>query len=430
MIRARLTIVVVIVLALSPLHGFTRTSQEDEVVWEELAEVDDVTVSRGFELDEDASDPFRSDLVGLYALGIVHATEADARSTFNVTPNYLIASFQATGEEEGYTFDEPETVEIDDIGERHEALSVTATIEGSFVSLTMGVVTVQQGTWVQMLYGFGFNEEVVDHLAEVAADLEGRWPNGDPIVTGDDDLHTGGPWAMAPVADDVSADLVWVEAFEEGPDSAADIGMAGESPDDAEDPRLRLPDDLKGQEDQPAESSESDDEAIAEATPAPEDTGTEDDADDSAEVVPAEATEDVADDGSGGNVPSRLVEREPGPLTLWIILPAERFTAQADGTCVGAGAYAGMQPGGVVSLLDADAGAAHIESVMIESAGRIYFDSVLRQDVCAFRLDFTRVTPGTSVLVDLDRVVLGRFDHVAPAPDSGEPAAYEIVVGE
>jgi hypothetical protein len=428
MIRARLTLVVVIVVALLPLQGVTRTAQDDEVVWEELAEEGDVTVSRGFELDEDASDPFRSDLVGLYALGIVHATEADAQSTFNVTPNYLIASFQATGEEEGYTFEDPETVAIDDIGERHEALSITATVEGSFVSLTMGVVTVQQGTWVQMLYGFGFNEEVVDHLAEVASDLEERWPNGDAIGT-DDDMHVGGPWAMAPVADDVSPDLVWIEAFEEGPDSAADIGTERESADDAEDPDVQLPGDLKGQEDQPAETPGSDD-AVAEATPVPEDTGSENDEDDTGAIVPAEATEDSAEDAPDADVPSRLVEREPGPLTLWIILPGERFTAQADDTCVGAGAYAGMQPGGMVSLLDEGAGAAHIESVMIESAGSVYFDSVLRQDVCAFRLDFTRVVPGTSVLVDLDRVVLGRFVHVGHDADTGHPPVYEIVVGK
>jgi len=424
MIRARLMLVAMIVLAFLSLHGAAPTSAEsaqsaqDEVVWEEIAEERDVTVSRGFELDEKASDPFGSDIVGLYTLGTVHATEADARSTFNVTPNYLIASFQATIEDEGYTFDEPETVEIDEIGERHEALSISGTIEGGFVDLTMGVVTVQQGTWVQMLYGFGFTDDVVGPLAEIATGLEGRWPNGDPVAV-QDGLHTGGPWAMAPMPEDLPAELVWVEEFEQGPESAED-----EPAGDAADPGLQLPDDLKGHEESPAEPSGSDDAAV-EASPEVDERG-------------ADTGEDAADDGAEGgaeagadaNLPARLVEREPGPLTLWILLPGERFTVQPDGTCVGAGPYAGVAPGGVVSLLDEDAGATHIESVMIESPGRVYFDSVLEQDVCAFPLEFTSVIPGTSVLVDLDRVVLGRFEHVAPAPDSGEPVVYEIVTGE
>lgn len=427
MIRARLTLVAMIVLAFLPLHGATQTSAEpaqDEVVWEELAEERDLTVSRGFELDEEASDPFGSDLVGLYTLGTVHATEADARSTFNLTPNYLIASFQATAEEEGYTFDEPEIVEIEDIGERHEALSIEATVEGGFVSLKMGVVTVQQGTWVQMLYGFGFNDEVVEHLAEISSELEGRWPNGDPVSV-EDDLHTGGPWAMAPVREDLSPELVWIEELEQGPDSADD-----EPAGDAAAPGLRVLDDLKGHEEPPAESSAPDDEAIAGATPEVEERETGSDEDAAGEDASGEGAESGTEEGAGANVPARLVEREPGPLTLWIILPAERFTAQQDGTCAGAGPYAGVMPGGVVSLLDEDAGATHIESVMIESPGRVYFDSVLQQDVCAFSLEFTRVVPGTSVLVDLDRIVLGRFDHVSPAAEPGEPAVYEIVVGE
>jgi len=432
MIRDRLTLVVMIVLALSlsllPLHGATQTSAEsaqDEVVWEELAEERDLTVSRGFELEEEASDPFRSDLVGLYTLGTVHATDADARSTFNLTPNYLIASFQATAEEEGYTFDEPEIVEIAGIGERHEALSIEATVEGGFVSLTMGVVTVQQGTWVQMLYGFGFNDEVVEHLAEISSELERRWPNGDPVSV-EDGLHTGGPWAMAPVREDLPSELVWIEELEAGPESADD-----EPAGDAADPGLRLPDDLKGHE-EPAAGTSPDDAVTAEATPEPE---IEDREGGSGENVAGEdasgrGAESATDEGTGASLPARLVEREPGPLTLWIILPEERFAALQDGPCAGAGPYAGVMPGGVVSLLDEDAGATHIESVMIESPGRVYFDSVLQQDVCAFSLKFTRVVPGTSVLVDLDRVVLGRFDHLSPGAEPGEPAVYEIVVGE
>lgn len=425
MIRARLTLVVMIVLAflLLPLHGAAQTSAQDEVVWEEVAEEGDVTVSRGFELDEEAPDPFGTDLVGLYTLGTVHATEADARSTFNVTPNYLIASFQATAEDEGYTFDELETVEIDDIGEQREALSISATVEGGFVSLTMGVVTVQQGTWVQMLYGFGFNDEVVDHLAGIATELEGRWPNNAPVAA-DDDLLAGGPWAMAPMPEDLSSELVWVEELEQGPESAED-----EPTGDASDLGLQIPDDLKGHGDSPAEPSGSDDTAV-EATPEVDEGGADADEDAAAEDADDDGAESGAEEGADANLPARLVEREPGPLTVWIILPGERFTAQPDGTCVGAGPYAGVVPGGVVSLLDEDAGATHIESVMIESPGTVYFDSVLRQDVCAFPLEFTSVMPGTRVLVDLDRVVLGRFEHVAPAPDSEEPAVYEIVVGE
>ncbi len=198
---------------------------------------------------------------------------------------------------------------------------------------------------------------------------------------------------------------------------------------------MELPADPKGALDQPAQTPEPDaaeaatpqpDDAVADATPEPEDTGNADDGNTTGDADPVETTKEASE----GDVPSRLVEREPGPLTLWIILPQERFTVQADETCIGAGAYADVQPGGVVSLLDQDAGAAHIESVMIESPGTVYFDSVLQQDVCAFRLDFTSVTSGTTVLVDLNRIVLGRFDHVAPAPAPGEPAVYEIVVGE
>ncbi|HEV2065277.1 MAG TPA: hypothetical protein VGR08_00470, partial [Thermomicrobiales bacterium] len=237
-------------------------------------------------------------------------------------------------------------------------------------------------------------------------------------------LLAGGPWAMAPMPEDLSSELVWVEEFEQGPESGD-----GEPVGDAADPGL-LPDDLKGHEESPVEPAEADDAVTAEATPEVDEREGGSDADAAGEDAPDDGAESGAETGADADLPSRLVEREPGPLTLWIILAGERFTAQPDGTCVGAGPYAGVVPGGVVSLLDEDAGATHIESVMIESPGTVYFDSVLRQDVCAFPLEFTNVVPGTSVLVDLDRVVLGRFEHVAPAPDSEEPAVYEIVVGE
>lgn len=128
-----------------------------------------------------------------------------------------------------------------------------------------------------------------------------------------------------------------------------------------------------------------------------------------------------------GDTPSRLVDRGAGPLTLWILLVGTAYTVQPDGTCGGTGTYDVVQPGGVVNLLDAGAGAAHIESVMIEAGGKIYLDTVLERDVCAYRVDFTRVPPGTTVLVDVDRVVVGRFDHTAAASDT--PPAYVLVVG-
>lgn len=172
------------------------------------------------------------------------------------------------------------------------------------------------------------------------------------------------------------------------------------------------------------------DDNLAQAGMSEPDNGNGNDAD--AEATPAAADDDhlpADDSGSGGDMPSRLLKLDPGPLTLWIILPGKAFTVPADDTCLGAGSYIGVQPGGVVSLLDEGAGATHVESVMIEAAGTVYFDTVLQEDVCAFDLAFTRVVPGTSVLIDLDRVVLGRFDHVAPAPASGEPPVYDIVAG-
>lgn len=162
----------------------------------------------------------------------------------------------------------------------------------------------------------------------------------------------------------------------------------------------------------------------AEATPAP-DNG------DGPETIPVDGGDPGGNHApSRGDPPSRLLSREPGALTLWIILPGGAFVmGAANDTCVGAGEFTGLQAGGVVSLLDAGAGAVHIESVMIEAAGDIYFDTVLQEEVCAFDLAFTRVVPGTSVLVDLDRIVLGRFDHIAPADDSGGPPVYAIVAG-
>lgn len=190
--------------------------------------------------------------------------------------------------------------------------------------------------------------------------------------------------------------------------------------------------------------AQADDHVDLAATPEPQ--ATPESGDGAGVIVPAEGTDDGAADeevtgeivpvdvmddaASGGETPSRLRARVPGPLTLWIILPRETFTVGENDTCVGAGSFVDLQPGGVVSLLDEGAGVAHIESVMIEATGRIYFDTVLQQDICAFDLTFTSVVPGTSVLVDLDRVVLGRFDHTAPPSSAGEPAVYDIVIGE
>lgn len=422
MFRSRPILAFLILLAMLPSRTRAQSAAEEAepVDWETLAEETEISVNRTYEVDQGGSSGlFDGDLVQLYALGIVNATRADARASYNVVDDYLLASFQAGVEDEGFATEDPEVVEIDPIGDQAEAWNVEAAVDGNPLTLHFSLVIVQQEAWVQVLTGVGFGEPQVDALVEVAVDLRERWPNADPVTLDGDEMRMGGPWAMVPQPGDLASELEWVERADAGPEvtagDAADTGTGGGH---SADPEVTVPDAVENiDEDSPPEAdspepASGDEESGSEATPAP-------------------AAEPIAPDDAAPTaaLPDRLVSPEPGPATLWIILPTGTYTALDETTCAGAGAYDGLRPGGVITLLNQDGGT-HVESAMLEANGAIYFDNVLEADVCAFTVELAAVPPGTSILVDIDRVVLGEFETSAASAGTGEPAVYTIVVGE
>lgn len=424
MFRSRPILAFLILLAMLPSRTSAQSSAEEAepVDWETLAEETEISVNRTYEVDQSGSSGlFDGDLVQLYALGIVNATRADARASYNVADDYLLASFQAGVEDEGFTAEDPEIVEIDPIGDQAEAWNVEAAVDDNPLTLHFSLVIVQQEAWVQVLTGVGFGEPQVDALVEVAVDLQGRWPNADPVTLDGDEMRIGGPWAMAPQPGDLPSELEWVERADAGPEvTAVDGAGTGTGGGHSADPEVTVPDAVENIDDADsppaADSPEpaSGEESGSEATPAP-----------AAEPV----APDDADAAPTAALPDRLVSPEPGPATLWIILPTGTYTALDETTCAGAGAYDGLRPGGVITLLNQDGGT-HIESAMLEANGAIYFDNVLEGDVCAFAVELANVPPGASILVDIERVVLGQFETTAASAGTGEPAVYTIVAGE
>lgn len=422
MFRYRPLLALLVLVAMLPFPGAAQSEpgQAEPIDWETLAEETEISVNRTYEVDPGgASGLFDGDLVQLYAVGIVNATRADARASFNVVDDYLLASFRAGAEDEGFTPDDPVVVEIDPIGDQSEAWNVEAVVEGNPLTLHFSLVIVQQEAWVQVLTGVGFGEPQVDALVEVAVDLQERWPNEDPVTLDEDEMRVGGPWAMVPRPDDLPSELEWVERADTGPEVTSG-DAAGTGGGHAAEPEVSVPDAVKGDDagETPAAGDAPEEVPGMEATP-----------------VPAE--EPVAPAGSGASgeaaptaqPPDRLVSIEPGPATLWIILPAGSYTVLDDMTCAGAGAFEKLRPGGTITLLDQDGGT-HIESAMLEANGAIFYDNVLKQEVCAFTVALAAVPPGARVLVDIERVVLGQFETNASSAGTGEPAVYEIVVGE
>jgi hypothetical protein len=440
MFRFRLLLALLILLTMLPFRAAAQSGPDpDEPIdWQTLAEDTEISVNRTYEVDQGGSSGlFDGDLVQLYAIGIVNATRADARASYNVVDDYLLASFQAGAEDEGFFPDDPESIAIDPIGDQSEAWNIEGTVEGNPLTLNFSLVIVQQEAWVQVLTGVGFGDPQVETLVEIAVDMDGRWPNQDPVTLDGDEMRVGGPWAMVPQPVDLPSELEWVERADTGPEVTSGDGSGTVETDEgtSAEPDVPVPDAVKGEDanDTPAPDG-AEPAGEGEEPGAGDDASAAPDAHAAATPVPAEdpiapAGPDAPEDAEPTAAPpDRLVSSEPAPATLWIILPAGAFAALDETSCAGAGAYDGLRPGGVITLLNQE-GATHIESAMLEANGAIFYDTVLRQDVCAFMVEFTAVPPGATVLVDIERVVLGQFVTNGSSAGSGEPPVYEIVVG-
>nr|MBA3891839.1 hypothetical protein [Gemmatimonadaceae bacterium] len=350
-------------------------------------------------------------LGSLMAIGNIHADAESASRAMRTFPAIFTAAIRSEAQS-GFEFDEPEAVEIEQLGDESAAHRIAFSMFGSFEG-EYGLLSVRQGTWVQLLIGFGVGDvDVLADIEVIAQTVLPRWPADDPVAVREDNLRTGGIWMMMPVPQDLPVGFTIDPGFEEGPAATVDtVVPVDTAPSDTEpvaDPDAEATPTEPTVPTRPSphlpigtpEASEPDPDAVEPAPPTPEpEVGEE-----------PEATVAPAPDAPAPATPAVISPRlaTAFDVTVEIILPLARAEVADDGTCSGRGLLDGLTGGATLTLREASLGTPSV-TTSIDAPGMVGYDTELRQDVCYLVATFTEVPPRAAYSLLAGESVLGRY---------------------
>jgi hypothetical protein len=363
--------------------------------------------------------------VGILAFGTIYDNDTAASRGLDSTANVFAASLEGSASDEAgsapdFEFGDLEEVEMPTIGDESLAHRLSLVMFGSFDGEYV-LISVRQGAWLQVLVGFGFGDvDVFTELEALAGDMITRWPSEEPIAVREDGLRTGGIWNMMPVPEDISADFVLDDDFEEGPATESDEIVPAGSPAPVSDSGtpaaestmpagrdLPLLPTSTPESAQPEPTMPSGSEAgIAPATETPAPT---------AEPTPAPASTPAPS--------SRMAQ--PFDVTVEIVIPEGRYIVAEDGSCSGQGLLDDLDQGGTLTLRVANDGEQAAE-VEFGSAGQVGYDVPLRQDACYFQASFTDVPARSGYSLLAGDSVIGRFTY----EELSELNTVVVVIGD
>ena len=380
---------ILIAIALAPSVALAQTTEPVGTV-----SPSDTEVARAY----DNPNVYFDETVGVMALGSTHESEEDAARAASTYPTLFASSL--TSELEGdvpgegdFVFEEVEEVPIAPLGDDSTASRAPFTMFGSFEGEYVFLM-VRQGTWVQMLVGFGVGDvDVVADLEAIATTIQPRWPTTDPIVVREDGLRTGGIWNMTPMPEDLPAGFVLDEEFEEGPAATAEsvvpVGTPASNATPVE-PSRDLP---------------------LIPTPTPE----------VSDPLPTAVPETPATVPTPAAINPRLAL--PFDVTIEIILPLDLATVAEDGSCSGDGLFAGLTAGGSLTLRNVSDGSAAV-SAPITAPGMVTYDTLDQEDVCYFAATITQVPARAEYTLLAGESVLGQYTYEDLT--TGEPVLIDL----
>ena len=390
----------------------------------------------------DNPDVYFDALSGVLAFGSVYDSDDAASRSLGSTAEIFVASLRGglSTDESGegdYDFGELEDVEIAPVGDESRASRLPLVLFGSFDG-EYGIVVVRQGSWVQVLVGFGFGEvDVVPELEAIATTIQPRWPSDEPVAVREDGLRTGGIWNLVPRPEDLPEGFEVDPEFEEGPAATVDtivpVGTreprsgaatpvapvdpdAGESTPEAASPsNRRIP--LIPTEAPPEATAEQVEPDIRIAP-----TGEEEATETPAAVTAAPATEEAAQPVATPQMNERLAR--PFDATVEIIIAGGSYERnEDDGSCAGGGLLDSLAADGELVLREGNGDT--LATATIANSGVVTYDTVLKQDVCYLTARFTDVPARAEYVLVAGESVIGRFGYAELA--SGEPAL--VVIG-
>lgn len=334
-------------------------------------------------------------VAGVMILGSIHDSEEAASRSASTLARIFVASLVSEVETD-YEFGELEEVPVEQVGDEAIAHRMSFMMFGSFEG-EYALLAVRQGSWVQLLIGFGVGDvDVLAELEGIASTIAPRWPSDDPIAVREDGLRTGGIWNMVPAPEDLPAGFVVDAEFEEGPPATVSATVPAGTP---------------------AVTTDEVEPASEEATPEGRDvpllpTATAD------EIQPTEvpetsteATETPVE--APPSTPAVMNPRlaTPFDVDVEIILGDGRYLIdEEDGSCSGTGLLDGLTGGGTLTLNVSSGGQASA-STELATSGLVAYDTELQQDVCYFTASFTDVPARAEYALLAGDSVLGRYTY-------------------
>ena len=356
-------------------------------------------VSRAY----DNPSAFFDDTAGIMALGSIERTEEDASRAAGSFATIFADSLTSGLESDqslpvDVTFGEMVEVPVATIGDETIANRVTFSMSGT-MNGEYAFLTVRQGTWVQVLVGFGIGDvDVMGDLVELASALSPRWPSDEPISVRDDGIRTGGIWAMTPLPEDLPDGFEIDPNFEEGPGAGPGTGA----------PQAATP--VPGEATAPVEPTRD---LPLIPTETPETPG-----------VPAETP--VATEAPATTVAPEIINPRlamPFDVTIEIFLSLDRATVAEDGSCSGTGLLDGLSGESTMTLREASTGEPSVSAPM-SGPGIVAYDTVGQEDVCYLTATLTDVPARAEYTLLAGDSVLGRYTYEDLS--SGEPILIEL----
>ena len=347
-------------------------------------------------------------VAGVMTLGTVHDSEEEASRSASTLAR-IFATSLAGDVETDFEFGELEEVPVEQIGDEAIAHRMSFKMFGSFEGEYV-LLAVRQGSWVQLMIGFGVGDvDVLAELEGIAITIAPRWPSDDPIAVREDGLRTGGIWDMVPMPEDLPAGFVVDGEFEEGPAATVSATLPVGTPS------------VTADEVEPASE---------EATPEGRDvpllpTATADEIEPAEVRETSEATETPAAAPASTPVVMNPRLATPFDLDVEIILGDGRYLIDdEDGSCSGTGLLDGLTGGGTLTLNVSSGGRASASTELAKS-GVVAYDTELQQDVCYFTTSFTDVPARAEYALLAGDSVLGRYTY----EDLTSGDALLVVVG-